>query len=30
MAAFEAMCEGYLDISAHWHLLSSTYSGSPA
>jgi hypothetical protein len=20
MAAFEAMCEGYLDISAHWHL----------
>jgi hypothetical protein len=21
MAAFEAMCEGYLGISAHWHLL---------
>jgi hypothetical protein len=20
MAAFEAMCEGYLGISAHWHL----------
>jgi hypothetical protein len=20
MAAFEAMCEGYLEISAHWHL----------
>jgi hypothetical protein len=20
MAAFEAMCEGFLDISAHWHL----------
>jgi hypothetical protein len=20
MAAFEAMCEGYLDIGAHWHL----------
>jgi hypothetical protein len=20
MAAFEAMCEGFLDIGAHWHL----------
>jgi hypothetical protein len=20
MAAFEAMCEGYLGIDAHWHL----------
>jgi hypothetical protein len=20
MAAFEVMCEGYLGISAHWHL----------
>jgi hypothetical protein len=20
MSAFEAMCEGFLDISAHWHL----------
>jgi hypothetical protein len=20
MAAFEAMCEGYLGIGAHWHL----------
>jgi hypothetical protein len=20
MAAFEAMCEGYLEINAHWHL----------
>jgi hypothetical protein len=20
MAVFEAMCEGYLGISAHWHL----------
>jgi hypothetical protein len=29
MAAFKAMCEGYLGISSHWHLFN-TSSGSPA
>jgi hypothetical protein len=29
MAAFEAMCKGYLGISAHWHLFQYS-SGSPA
>jgi hypothetical protein len=26
MAAFEVMCEGYLGISAHWHLFGTSSS----
>jgi hypothetical protein len=25
MTAFEAMCEGYLGISAYWHLLQNFF-----